>query len=438
MKLDFSNMDIGTFQYNFVRTLMVAPTGGAEVSECLKAAAKIKDNDEDGWTQEWAALAENAAWAAGQAVQAGQSIVARKAYMRASNYYRSAMFSLPPTDARLDKYLRLSRDTFHQAASLFSPQIELVDIPFEGACLPGYFLSAGQSKLPTLLVINGGDSTNEEMVHWIGFAALEKGWNCFVFEGPGQWSALQLNPGLFLRPDYEAPVKSVVDYLIQRNDVDSDKIALIGYSLSSQLAARVAAFEQRISACICVGGIVVDVNEAWEAVMPAVLRNALPGVFDALFVSFEKASPQLRGFANHFKWSFGVSRPHELLEAWRPFNIKGLAPKIQCPLLILIGEGEYQQTDAKTTLTILRFINELTCPVAVHEFAYKDGWAASHCSIGDEGPAQAVIFDWLDRTVIKKEQLLKIDARRDWNLLTKYHHNSEIDKLLKSIQVNDA
>jgi dienelactone hydrolase len=247
-----------------------------------------------------------------------------------------------------------------------------------------------------------------------------------------------LNPGLFLRPDYEAPVKAVVDYLIQRNDVDPDRIALIGYSLSSQLAARVAVFEQRISACICVGGIVVDVSEAWEAVMPAALRNALPGVFDALFTTFEKASPQLRGFANHFRWSFGVSRPHELLEAWRPFNIKGLAPKIHCPLLVLIGEGEYQQTDAKTTLTILRFINELTCPVAIHEFAYKDGWAASHCSIGDEGPAQAVIFDWLDRTVIKKEQLSKTDARRDWNLLAKYHHNTEIDKLLQGIQVYDA
>jgi hypothetical protein len=77
MKLDFSNMNIGTFQYNFVRTLMVAPTGGAEVSECLKASAMIKDNDEDGWAQEWASLAEKAAQAAGQSMQAGQTLTAR-------------------------------------------------------------------------------------------------------------------------------------------------------------------------------------------------------------------------------------------------------------------------------------------------------------------------------------------------------------------------
>jgi len=434
MKLDFSKMDIGTFQFNFVRTLMVVPTGGAEVSECLKAAATIKDNDEEGWVQEWANIAEKAARVAGQAMQKDQTITARRAYMRASNYYRSAMFSLPPTDARLDQYLKLSRDIFHKAAKLFSPPIEVVDIPFEGAHLPGYFLSAGPSKLPTLLVINGGDSTNEEMVHWIGFAAVERGWNCLIFEGPGQWSALQLNPGLYLRADYEVPVKAVVDYLIQRNEVDPDRIALIGYSLSSQLAARVVAFEKRIIACICVGGIVVDVNEAWEAVMPAILRNALPGLFDRVFASLEKATPPLRGFVNHFKWSFGVTRPHELLEAWRPFNIKGLASKIQCPLLVLIGEGEYEQTDVKTTLSTLRFIHELTCPVAIHEFAYTDGWAASHCSVGDEGPAQAVIFDWLDRTVIKKEGSLNTD--HNWNLLRKYKHNNEIEKLLQSVRVS--
>ncbi len=434
MKLDFSKMDIGTFQFNFVRALMVAPTGGAEVSECLKAAALIKDNDEEGWVREWVDIAEKAALEAEQAMRSGQAIKARQAYMRASNYYRAAMFSLPPTDVRLDKYLTLSRDNFHNAAKLFSPPIEAIDIPFEGAHLPGYFLSAGSSKMPTLLVINGGDSTNEEMVHWVGFAAIERGWNCLIFEGPGQWSALQLNPGLYLRADYEVPVKAVVDYLIGRNDVDPERIALIGYSLSSQLAARVAAFEKRICACICVGGIIVDVNEAWEAVMPAVLRNALPGLFDGVFAMLERSSPPMRGFVNHFKWSFGVNKPHELLEAWRPFNIKGLAAKIQCPLLVLIGEGEYEQTDVKTTLTILRFIKELTCPVAIHEFAYTDGWAASHCSVGDEGPAQAVIFDWLDRTVMKKE-VLPVSVP-NWDLLKKYKHSGEMEEILHDLRIS--
>jgi pimeloyl-ACP methyl ester carboxylesterase len=318
---------------------------------------------------------------------------------------------------------------------LFSPPIEVLDIPFGDAHLPGYFLSAGSGRLPTLIVINGGDSTNEEMVHFYGFAAQSRGWNCCIFEGPGQWNALQLNPGLYLRADYELPVKAVVDSLLARSDVDPGRVALIGLSLSSQLAARAIAFEKRICACICVGGIIVDVSEAWEAVMPAALRNALPGVFDRVFTTLEKTSPQLRGFANHFMESFGVSTPHALLEAWRPFNIRGLAAQIHCPLLVLMGEGEYEQTDARTTSTILRFLSELTCPVSVHEFQYTDGWAASHCSIGDVGPGNATIFNWLDRTVIDHEQPLETNAKLDWSLLRKYHHTPEIDRLLQSLHV---
>ena len=119
----------------------MAPTGGAEVNECLKAAALIKDNDAEGWVKEWASIAEAASQAAGQAMQLGQLDAGRRAFLRASNYYRSAMFLLPPSDARLDQYLTCSRQTFHQAAGLFSPQIEIVDIVMNPSPLIPTFLS---------------------------------------------------------------------------------------------------------------------------------------------------------------------------------------------------------------------------------------------------------------------------------------------------------
>lgn len=436
MKLDFSNMDVGTFQFNFVRALMVASTGGADVGECLKAAALIRDNDEESWVREWANIAEKAAQEADRYMRSGQTINARHAFLRASNYYSAAMFYLSPSDARLNSYIELSRDNFHRAAELFSPPIEAVDIPFEGARLPGYFMAAGRSKMPTLLVINGGDSHNEELVHWIGFAAVKRGWNCLVFEGPGQWSALQMNPGLHLRADYEVPVKAVIDYLARRNEVDTNNIAVIGYSLSSQFAPRAAAFDDRIHAVISFGGLIVDVNEAWFAVLPAVIRKSPTGVFDHVFNSLEKASPQFRGFVNHFIWSTGVTKPHELIDALKPFNIKGFAPKIKCPMLMLVGEGEYAQTDEKTILSTIHFISEIRGPVSIHEFEYNDGWAASHCSVGDEGPANAIIFDWLDRTVLKKDVPLKTETGHDWSLLLKYKHGDEIKKLLQGVHVS--
>ena len=439
MKLDFGkrNMDVATFPFRFMRALMAVGTGAAEESECFLALERTKDKDDQSWIREWAALAEKAAQVAGKAMQAGQATTARQAYMRACTYYQVAMFSLSPADGRLFTYLAASRELFHKAARLFSPQIEVLEIPFGAYRLPAYFVPGGMSKQPTLLVINGGDSTNEEMVNWIGSAAAERGWNLLVFEGPGQWSALQLNPGMVLRVEYEEPVKAVMDYLLKREDVDPAKIALYGLSMSSLLAARVAACEKRICACVLNGGPVVDINQAWEAVRPAWVRKTIPGVWDLLFGLLAKANPQFGGFVNHFYWSFGVASLRDLLDAWKPFNITGLAPKIDCPTLILEGEAEYAQTDAKSTFLALQFVSELTCPTTIYEFEIeKDGWAASHCQVGGGDQAVIVLFDWLDKTVNHRESMFTAVPKPDWSVLRRHHHEKKLEEVLRNMPDN--
>jgi pimeloyl-ACP methyl ester carboxylesterase len=422
MKLDFSNrvMDIGTFQFNFVRALMVAGTGGAELSECLLVAQKIRDGDAESWTQQWAEVAEKVHQNAIIAADTRRTVTARHAYLRTSNYYRAAMFSLPHTDTRLDRYLTLSRETFHAAAKLSVPPIEIVDVPFGKARLPAYFMPAESSPAPTLIVVNGGDSTNEEMVHWFGFAAAARGWNCITFEGPGQWSAMQLNPGLHLQPDYEGPVTAVVEYLLTRTDVDPDKIAMYGLSLGASLAARAAAFEHRISACIC-DGLVVDVYQAWQAVWPHLLQSAPSALFDGVFGLLERVSPQLRGIANHFRWMLDAKSPHEIIEAWKPYGIKGLAPKIGCPMLVIYGEAEAAQSNEVVALEALRFVSELRSPTSVRMFGLDEGWAATHCQVGALAPLQALVFDWLQGVVVEKEpQAGRIFDEKTVEILPRY------------------
>ncbi len=435
MKLDFGgrNMDVATYPFRFMRSLGIAGTGGSEANECFLTLEKVKNNDEQSWVREWANLAKKMERLAEKALEDKQMVTARQAYLRASAYYQVAMFSLSPADQRLFEYLTRSREIFHKAARLFSPAIEVLDIPFGDARLPAYFISGGRPKGPTLLVINGGDSTNEEMMHFIGFAAAKRGWNCLVFEGPGQWSALQLNPGLTLTVEYEKPVKAVIDDLLQREDVDPTRIALYGLSLSSLLGARAAAYEKRICACILNGGPVVDVNQAWEAVRPAWVKKTIPGVWDFLFGLLMKINAQFAGFVNHFKWSFGVSTLREVLDAFRPFNIRELAPLIECPTLILEGEAEYAQTDLTSVMLGLRFISELQCPVTIHEFDIAtDGWAASHCQIGGPETSNTIIFDWLDKVVIKG---LKLELGRfDTTILGKYYHNRDLVEQTKNIR----
>ena len=342
------------------------------------------------------------------------------------------MFSLAPNNSRMFDYLALSRELFHRVAGMLSPQIEVLEIPYGDARLPAYFLRGGQPKAPTLLVVNGGDSTNEEMVHFIGFAAAKRGWNCLIFEGPGQWSALQLNPGLVMTVEYEKPVKAVMDYLVSREDVDEEKIALYGLSLSSLLGARATAYEKRVCACILNGGPVVDVNQAWEAVRPPWVKKTIPGVWDFLFGLLMKVSAQFAGFVNHFEWSLGVSSLREVLDAFVPFNMRGLAPLIECPVLILEGEGEYAQTDKATALLALEFVSEIKGPVTMHEFGIDtDGWAASHCQVGGTEMGNIVIFDWLDQVVVQGKRLEP--ARLDPGMVNKYFKGKDLDRIIARI-----
>jgi cephalosporin-C deacetylase-like acetyl esterase len=74
-----------------------------------------------------------------------------------------------------------------------------------------------------------------------------------VVADPGQLGALHRNPGLVMRPDYEVPISATVDYLVTRPDVDTERLAIVGYSVGGYLAPLAAAFEPRLKACVSNG-----------------------------------------------------------------------------------------------------------------------------------------------------------------------------------------
>jgi alpha-beta hydrolase superfamily lysophospholipase len=106
--------------------------------------------------------------------------------------------------------------------------------------LIGYFLSAhnddGEPK-PTLILMTGFDCTAEEL-YFLGLNVTERGYNALIFEGPGQAGPSHLYPEKHFRPDYEKPVNAVVDYVLSCNDVDGDRLALLGLSLGGYFVSR--------------------------------------------------------------------------------------------------------------------------------------------------------------------------------------------------------
>jgi alpha-beta hydrolase superfamily lysophospholipase len=139
---------------------------------------------------------------------------------------------------------------------LLDTPVEQVLIPYEMTALPGYFYRPNDSEKPrpTLLVHGGYDSIGEELYLLVAAAAIQRKYNCLIFEGPGQ-GALIREQHLPFRPDWERVVTPVVDYLLTRPEVDPARIALLGISVGGYLAPRAAAFEHRLAALIANDGI---------------------------------------------------------------------------------------------------------------------------------------------------------------------------------------
>ncbi len=197
-----------------LRTVGHAPYGGADIAECVVAGKAIRELDAESWYQAWYGLAELTAAAARAAEAAGHRVSAREAWLRASNYFRTAYCFLigAPVDPRVVDCYRRQRDAFAAGAALLAVPPTRIAIPYEGTMLPGLFFRTGSERgpRPTLIITGGYDSTLEETYFFSGAAALARGYNVILFDGPGQGGAL-IEQGLVFRPDWEKVIGPVVD-----------------------------------------------------------------------------------------------------------------------------------------------------------------------------------------------------------------------------------
>jgi pimeloyl-ACP methyl ester carboxylesterase len=392
------------FWFEIERLFGAAEYGGALFGEVIAIAKNIKSGDYDSWYDGMSIFADRLSGEAENQLKNGHKISARDNYLRACSYYRSADFFLHgnPEDSRIKYSFERSTTCYKVAASLFSPAIEPVRIPYEGTTLQGYFHSVDDSGIPrpTLLLNNGFDGSPEEM-HWNGArAAVDRGYNVLVFDGPGQYSAVH-SQGLHFRHDWENVVTPVVDYALTRKDVDPKKIALHGESLGGYLASRAAAFEHRLAACIADDGV-YDFGtsqlsgipiERREQVRAALFADSAPEL-DAMLKDAMQTSTVARWAFNHGMFVTGTNSPRAYLAATQSFNLQnGIAEQIQCPTLVCdAGKDLFFQGQAE------QLFDHLTCPKKMIIFTDTEG-AAAHCEMGASRLAYARIYDWLDDTL---------------------------------------
>ena len=392
------------FWYETVRMFGAAEYGGALFGEVMAIAQKIKPGDYDSWHDVHSAFADRLSAEAETQLKKGHRISARDNFLRACNYYRSSEFFLHanPGDPRMAHAYERSVACYLASSALFAPAIEPLEIPYEGTTLLGYFHApAGQtSRRPTILINNGFDGSAEEM-HWgAARAAVDRGWNALVFDGPGQFAAVH-RAGLHFRPDWEKVVTPVIDFAIQRADVDPRRIALHGISFGGYLAPRAAAFDRRIAACIADDGV-YDYGAAQLSGIPEALRPqvkaalSLPSApqLDARLEQMMKSSSVARWAFTHGMYATGTSTPRAYLAAAQAYHLRdGIAEQIKCPTLVcetekdLFFSGQAQQ-----------LFDHLNCPKTLLRFTDAEG-AGAHCEVGASRLAFARMYDWLDETL---------------------------------------
>jgi alpha-beta hydrolase superfamily lysophospholipase len=96
-----------------------------------------------------------------------------------------------------------------------------------------------------------------------------------TFEGPGQGGVIRKQKIPF-RYDWEKVVTPIIDFVTDnyQGQCDLKRLALMGISMGGYLAARAAAFEHRISACILYNGV-YDGYDAIASSFPKSLLTAI-------------------------------------------------------------------------------------------------------------------------------------------------------------------
>lgn len=380
--------------FQLIRQLGVAPYGGAALGECLSAARDIEDGNPWSWADAFGKLAVRIEEAGRACLDKGHKVSARELLLRASSYYRSAeYYGNPRTPQHRDWGLK-SRDCFILAAPLCRERIEVVAIPFEDTTLPGYFLKPDGSKTAnkTILIMTGFDGSGEELYFQSAAAAVERGFNALIFEGPGQTGTLRLHPELTFRPDYEVVVRAVVDFALARADVDPERLGLYGISFGGYFTIRAACHEPRLRALIP-NSPILDLHRymvgwlGFDSVKPEedITADELAEIPE------EMVGPNDRWGLYNVTRRFGVQRVSEWLEFLKQFRVGDEIKKIMCPTLALVGEGEGDNARAQAK----EFFEGIGGPGTLYEFTVAQG-ADTHCQLNNLNLSNQVIYDWLD------------------------------------------
>ncbi|WP_405452712.1 alpha/beta hydrolase family protein [Streptomyces erythrochromogenes] len=324
--------------------------------------------------------------------------------LRAAQYYAQALFYVLGTDKPSDEeaVYRSGRKAWDTFARLCTPAAVTDSVPWGKTRLPLWFFrpDGPAERRPTVILTNGSDGQNLDMWTYGVSAALDRGWNALVYDGPGQGQLLFVEEIPFTTR-WETVVTPIVDWLLRREDVDGERIALTGLSMGGNLAPRAAAFEHRLAACVAMPGCL----SPWLGFDKELRDIVTPDKEETNRIWNEDVVPELspqeaftvkKRFEIFARQALRQAREGKVLtDLWTPaqvaigLDITKLVGRIKAPTLVLDYDFEQfypgQPREMYELLRTRREYVKLT----------KATGAQLHCSPMAPQQHCEVVFDWL-------------------------------------------
>ncbi|MGH3643164.1 MAG: alpha/beta hydrolase family protein [Mycobacterium sp.] len=384
------------------RTLIAVAAEAADLGEVMVTAARTTAGDYDSWFDEWSATAEVAQRLGEDAVRGGHDVTARKAFLRASEYWRQSFFFIRHDidDERLQHAWRQHRLAFRSALPLLDCHAVTAEIPYDGVSMTGYLFRPADADTPrpTVLAPCGFDSTAEAGYVATGYMALPRGYNFFVFEGPGQGGMLYEHRRPF-RPDFEVPFAEAFTWLLAQDGVHPGAVTVMGRSFGGYLAPRAAAFESRVAALVTDPG-----QYDFASRIGALAKGAGFDSPQDFLARLQAADPELDARLQELisgprnvEWygarmaAMGTDTVGDFIRKQLTFSLEGIASDISCPTLVTEGEGDFASQSQ-------RLFDELRSERRLKKFTEAEG-AGGHCEGLGSTLFESYAFDWLDRVL---------------------------------------
>ena len=302
----------------------MANWGAGAMGEVDQVGRRLRDRQGDGeaWFSEWSDMAKKQEVKARAAEEANHNLTAGTFYLHAAVYHLYAERFIPPSDRKIDSYRACMR-CFEAGAKYRYPNISRVEVPYFDSALAAYFVKADvSSPAPIAVCFDGLDSSKEMSALSVGVEMSRRGIHLLAIDGPGQGETLRLR-NIPSRYDYEVAGTAAYDYVSRQPNVDSTRIAVMGFSMGGYYAPRIAAFEQRYAACVAWGAH-YDYHAVW-------LHRRR---------EMEAGGTRVTSAKFHLPWVLGVADMDGAIKKLEDYRLDKVAARISCPMLITHGAND--------------------------------------------------------------------------------------------------